>query len=137
MKQRGHQLLVSARDKDITFCLLRAWDIDFVGRGTGYLHPGRGVDRSGKPAEGSGLWLWFGNIAAIFGRVIYLFSSVFKLLPLVRKFDPGLVMSFSSYHAALIGRLLGKPVLTFEDTEDVSFLHPVNRALSNRMITPA
>jgi len=137
MKQRGHQVLVSARDKDITYCLLQAWDIDFTGRGTGYQQPGRGLDNSGKPEEGSGIWLWFKSIAALFGKVIYLFSSVFKLLPVVRKFDPGLVMSFSSYHAALIGRLLGKPVLTFEDTEDVSFLHPVNRALSTRMITPA
>ncbi len=44
---------------------------------------------------------------------------------------------FAGYHAALIGRLPGKPVFTFEDTEDVPFLHTVNRALSTRMITPA
>ncbi|MFP4367919.1 MAG: hypothetical protein ACLFQA_12560, partial [Bacteroidales bacterium] len=128
MKRRGHQVMVSARDKDITYCLLRAWDIDFFGRGSGYLHTGQGLDHSGK-LEGTGLWLWFRNIAALLGKVICLFSSVFKLLPVVRKFDPGLVLSFSSYHAALIGRLLGKPVCTFEDTEDVPFLHTLNRAL--------
>ena len=111
MEKRDHQILVSARDKDITQCLLKSWDIDFIDRGKG--------------------------AASLTGKVSCLAGTTMRLLPLVRKFNPDLVMSWSSYHAAAIGRILGTPVITFEDTEDVPLLHKVNRLLSTNIITPA
>jgi uncharacterized protein len=111
MQDRGHSVLVSARDKDVTFCLLNAWGISFTGRGRGAV--------------------------SLPGKIIDLIRAAWRLLPVVRDFNPDLVVSHSSYHAALIGRLLGKPVITFEDTEHVPLLHPVNRLLSSRMVTPA
>lgn len=137
MKRRGHEVLVSARDKDMNHCLLEAWGIDFVGRGKG---GGSSGSRDGAAGEFTqGLWLpvWLRNIWSLSGKVTYLFKAISMLFPVVKKFDPDIVVSYSSYHAAFIGRLLGKPVFTFEDTEDVPFLHSVNRALSTRMITPA
>jgi uncharacterized protein len=123
MKQRGHSLLVTARDKDITHCLLNAWGIDFIDRGPGSAGKGKG-----KPAGT--------RIFSLSGKTIYLAGVTTRLLPQVRKFNPDAVVSWSSYHAALIGRILGKPVLTYEDTEDVPILHAINRFLSTRMVTP-
>lgn len=115
MKERGHEVLVTARDKEITHCLLRAWGIPFIDRGTG-------------SSAASSL--------SLAEKVRDLLRVVVWLLPVVRKFRPDVVISYSSYHAALTGRLLGCPVLTFEDTENVPLLHMVNRILSSRMITP-
>jgi uncharacterized protein len=111
MLGRGHEVLVSARDKDVTHCLLSAWGISFTGRGKG--------------AE------------SLSGKLTDLAAVLWRLLPEVRKFRPDLVMSYSSYQAALIGRLLGCPVITFEDTEPVELLHTINRLLSTKMVTPA
>jgi uncharacterized protein len=123
MQQRGHILLVTARDKDITHCLLNAWGIDFIDRG-----PGKSGKNKGNPG-GVGIF-------SLAGKTIYLARVTARLLPQVRKFNPDAIVSWCSYHAALIGRILGKPVLTFEDTEDVPLLHGLNRLLSSRMITP-
>lgn len=114
-------MLVTARDKDMTHCLLGEWGIDFIDRGAG----------------GSGTGGWMRRMAALTGRAWYLLRVVVRLLPVVRRFRPHLVVSWSSYHAALMGRLLGVPVLTFEDTESSVLLHRVNRFLSTRMVTPA
>lgn len=129
MKRRGHRLLITARDKDITFCLLRAWGIEFTGRGRG-ISPAGGWFRKMVPAvlrEG----------VLLGGKFLNLVTTTMRLYPRVKKFKPDLVLSWCSYHAALIGRLLGKPVITFEDTENVPFLHTINRLLSTSMVTPA
>lgn len=111
MKHRGHSVLATARDKDLTHCLLNAWGIEFASRGQGSF--------------------------SLAGKATYLAGITARLLPQIRKFKPDVIVSWSSYHAALIGRLLGKPVLTFEDTETVPFQHRLNSLLSTRMITPA
>jgi uncharacterized protein len=111
MQKRGHFVLVSARDKDITHCLLNSWNIEFIDRGKG--------------------------ARSLAGKLTDLARTVYRLLPTVKKFNPDLVLSFSSYHAAIIGKLLGKPVITFEDTEHVPLLHTINKALSTLMVTPA
>jgi uncharacterized protein len=110
-RKRGHDVIVTARDKDITHCLLNSWDIGFIDRGKG--------------------------ARSLTGKFSDLVLTVSRLLPAVKKFNPDLVLSFSSYHAALIGKLLGKPVLTFEDTEHVPLLHTINKALSTLVVTPA
>ena len=116
MEARGHEILVSARDKDITHNLLRAWDIPFINRGKGHRSP---------------------FVFSLPGKITNLIKVIIGLFPVVKKFRPDLVISYSSYHAALTGRLLGRPVITFEDTENVPLLHMVNRILSTRMVTPA
>jgi uncharacterized protein len=112
MRGRGHEILVSARDKDITLRLLDAWGIDVYQQG------------EGRPV-------------LLLGKYSYLIGVIYKLLPVVRDFRPDLVMSYSSYHAALTGKILGVPVITFEDTELVPLMHSVNRKLSALMVTPA
>jgi uncharacterized protein len=111
MKGRGHEVLVSARDKDITLKLLDSWGIDYVNRGKG--------------------------AGSLLGKFSYLIGVIYKLLPVVRDFRPDLVVSYSSYHAALTGKILGVPVITFEDTELVPQMHRVNRMLSALMVTPS
>ncbi len=144
MEARGHEILVSARDKDITHNLLTAWGIPFINRGKGHLvdgRPGIVISPSGETASGRvdktrGFLIWWSGIVSLSGKLIYLLRVIIRLLPVVRKFRPDLVISYSSYHAALTGRLLGRPVITFEDTENVPLLHLVNRFLSFRMVTP-
>ncbi len=128
MEGRGHEVLVSARDKDITFCLLREWGIPFADRGRGWSPSFRGGPLPVRLLQ---------SLVSLAGKAGYLLAVIARLLPMVRRFSPHLVISWSSYHAALTGRLLRVPVITFEDTEGVGLLHRVNRALSSLMVTPA
>jgi uncharacterized protein len=128
MKERGHQVLVSARDKDVSHCLLRAWGIDFISRGKG------SVPAAGNKKGSMARWQAAADLG---GKVADLIRVTARLLPVIKKFSPDAVISYSSYHAAFIGRLLGKPVITFEDTEAVPILHTVNRLMSTYMVTPA
>ncbi len=127
MEARGHEILVSARDKDITYCLLREWGIPFTGRGRG---------RSSSSGGGLLPARMLHAVSSLAGKSWYLTGVVARLLPVVKRFGPHLVVSWSSYHAALIGKLLGVPVITFDDTEGMGLLHRVNRTLSDCMATP-
>ncbi len=129
MKARGHEILVSARDKDITLNLLHAWGISCINRG-------KGNTASGPFYKTTGPLKWLTGIVSLSGKFLSMLRVIIKLFPLVKKFSPDLVISYSSYHAALAGQLLGSPVIPFEDTENVPLLHMVNRFLSFRMVTP-
>lgn len=135
MRRRGHEVLVSARDKDITHCLLRGWGIGFISRGRGSTFFIRAGRIGFAPARY--LMAFAGGIISLSGKITNLARVLFMLVPRVRRFRPDLVVSFASYQAALTGRLLGRPVITFEDTEDSAMLHLVNSLLSTRMVTTA
>lgn len=111
MQSRGHSFLIFARDKEITQELLKAWGIPFISKGKG---------------KGPLVLKLFDTI-----RVVW------KMYREGKKFNPDVVLSYSSYHAAIAGWFLRKPVLTFEDTENVSLLHKINSRFSTRMITPS
>ena len=111
MQAKNHRLLISARDKDLTQSLLKHNGFEYINRGKGR--------------------------RSLAGKIYDCLVQLKRLYPVIRQFKPDIVVSYSSYIAALLGKLLGKPVLTFEDTEKVSLLHLCNRALSSYMITPA
>ena len=110
MHEKGHQTLIFARDKEITHELLNSWNISFINKGKG--------SRSS------------------FNKLINTIKTVRKMYLLSRQFHPDLIISYSSYQAAITGWLLHKPVITFEDTEHVPLLHSINKFFSTKMITP-
>ena len=92
---KGHEFCFSARDKEVTFSLLRSFNIPYLSRGKG-----------GKSILGKILYLFKGD------RIVWLFA---------RKFKPDLFLSFASPYAAHAAFILKKPHIAIDDTEAAKF----------------
>jgi predicted glycosyltransferase len=93
LQDRGHEVLISARDKDVTLALL-----DHYG------FPYRTLS-----AIGNGHW----------GLVREFLQREWALLRLIREFDPDVVTEIGGLFIAPICRLLGKSAIVFTDSEPV------------------
>jgi len=91
MKERGHEVLITASEKDITFRLLESYHLDFENMGT----------------YGASLVSKLANIPIIDIRYYRLMKS----------FKPNIFVGFGSIRAAHVSFLLRKPCINFEDTE--------------------
>ncbi|MBK7626718.1 MAG: DUF354 domain-containing protein [Bacteroidales bacterium] len=91
MKESGHEIFVTARDKEMTHILLKKFKINYISRGKG----GKGV----------------------LGKILYLFKGDYILLKAAKRFRPDLFLSFASPYAAHAAWLSGKPHITLDDTE--------------------
>ena len=90
MRERGHEFLITARNRGITFDLLKAYGFDYVDRG-------RGSPR-------------------LLGKLLYLPKADFLLYDMARKFRADLFLSFGSMYAAQASKMLSKPHIAFDDT---------------------
>jgi uncharacterized protein len=91
MLAKGHEFCVCARDKEVTFSLLKSYGIPFISRGKG----GKGF----------------------FGKFIYLFKGDKIVWSAARKFKPDMFLSFASPYAAHSAFLLHRPHIALDDTE--------------------
>lgn len=111
MKRRGHEFIITARDKEVTFDLLEKFNIPYINRGVG---------------KNSAL-----------GKLIYMLKADLKLLSIALKFKPDIYLSFGSPYPAQVSYLLGKPHISLTDTEHAlkvqsKFVNPFNSVV----ITP-
>ncbi len=90
MKQSGHRILFTARNKPMTIRLLKEFDLPFVSLGD----------------VKNGFW----------NKITGLFYFDKKLLKVARKFQPDLFLSHGSIYAAHVSSLMRKPHIAFEDT---------------------
>jgi len=110
MKLKGHSIIVSSREKECTFDLLNYNKIPYTTRGKG----------------GKGL----------LGKMLYIPKANLKLFKLAQKFKPDLFLSFASPYAAQVAKLLGKPHITFDDTEHAKFGHIMYIPFTDAILTP-
>lgn len=95
MLDKGHELSISAREKEVTQQLLKNYNIPFLSRGRG----------------GNGM----------IGKFLYLFKGDYMVWSAARKFNPDIFLSFASPYAAHASFLLGKPHVALDDTEAAKF----------------
>ena len=110
-KEKGHDLLVLARKKEITFELLNAYGIDYVPCG---------VNRKG-----------------MLGKALNLVSLDMEILRQARIFKPDIFLSPAILYGAHIGRLLGKPVIGFSDTEHATLNLKLFLPFADVILTPS
>lgn len=110
MEKEGHEFLISARDKDVTLELLRAYKMPFFNRG-------KGRD-------------------SLLGKIRYMFLADFKLLKLTRKFKADAYLSFASPYAAQVAWLRRKPHIAFDDTEHAKVARKFYLPFSKYVYTP-
>jgi len=91
MESKGHQFILVARNKEVTFQLLKSFNLPFISRGKG----GKGY----------------------FTKFFYLLKAEAIIFKYSVKFKPDLFLSFGSTYAAHVSGLLGILHVTLDDTE--------------------
>jgi predicted glycosyltransferase len=110
MEKKGHQFLITAREKEFTHYLLKKHGIEYVSRGKGS--------------------------KSTIGKIFYLLKGDYTLFKYGFKFKPDLLLSFGSSYAAQASKLLGVPHIAFDDTEHAKFEHMMYVPFTKCIITP-
>lgn len=109
MTEKGHQFIITSRDKEVTFELLRRYNIPFISRGKG----GKGF----------------------LSKILYILKADLKLIKIGLKFKPDILMSFASTYAAHASFILNKPHIAFDDTEhskyEIFLYRPFTKVILN------
>ncbi len=92
MQKRGHKILITATDKEMTHQLLKNYQFDFISMGT------------------------HGN--SIIKKIINLPKMDFKMFLAARNFKPDIFLGCGSIRAAHTAAILRKTCINLEDTED-------------------
>lgn len=111
VRRHGHEVLVTASEKEITYQLLDDYGIDFVALGR----------------YGSSLAKKAVNIPVLDA----------KMLAAVRKFRPDAFLGFGSVRNAHVSRLLRRPAIAFDDTEPSPIEHMLYVPFTDAILTPA
>jgi predicted glycosyltransferase len=111
LRQRGHEFLILARDKECVQPLCKILNIPFFDRGRG------------------------GN--GIMGRIAYMAKTVFRLHSLISNFRPDLFISFGSPILAIMGFLKKKPVIVFDDHEPNRIIQALYVPTSKAIVVPS
>lgn len=93
LTQRGNTIAITAREKDVTTCLLDSWNLEYTLLSSG---KGRGIIVLG----------------------LELLKRDWRLWRFTRNFRPDIIVARVGPSAAHVGFLIKRPVLVFEDTED-------------------
>lgn len=91
MVKNGHNILVTARRKEVSHELLKSYNMPYISRGSG------------------------GN--SFLGKLLYLPKANYVLFKEAIRFKPDMFLSFSSPYAAQVSKLFGKPHIALDDTE--------------------
>ncbi|MDA7803874.1 DUF354 domain-containing protein [Crocinitomix sp.] len=110
MKSDNHEIMVTARDKDVTIQLLNEYKIKYYNRGKG---------KNG-----------------LIAKILYMIWADIKLLKLTRKFKADAYLSFASPYAAQVAWLRGKPHVAFDDTEHAKIARKFYLPFSKYVYTP-
>jgi predicted glycosyltransferase len=90
LKEHGHEVKITTRDKDVAIKLLNAY---------GFQHES------------------IGYYSTLVRQVLSLVIANYRLLRIAKNFKPDIFISMGSLHAALVSKLLGKPSIVLDDTE--------------------
>lgn len=110
LEQKGHRVLVTVRDKEMTLELLKESGMEFICTGR--------------------------NIPSRLGKIFTLFRNNLHIYRAIRKFKPDLIINFFSPFAAQAGWLAGIPVLGFHDTEIASVSLKLAQPFTKTVVVP-
>ena len=110
MQSKGHEFLIIARDKEVTFDLLNYYKLPYSNRGKGK--------------------------KGFFGKMSYILVADRFIYKKARQFKPDVFLSFGSPYAAHVAWLMGKPHIAFDDTDNNFFEHLLYVPFTPTIITP-
>ena len=101
MEKKGHEFLITARNRGIIFDLLKTYNFDYIDRGSGSTN--------------------------MLGKILYMPKAKLIIYKIAKKFNPDLFLSTRSIYVSHISKLLGKRCIAFGDTE---FIPKIEEILS-------
>jgi len=110
LKKHGHDVKITARKKKVSHALLTAYDLDFEDRGKVYT----------------------GLLNKAFGMV----RIDLDLFSIAQKFKPDLLVGVNNPYVAHVGAVLRKPVIIFNDTENVPIARVITYPFVQVILTP-
>lgn len=110
MESKGHQFVVVARNKEVTFQLLNYYKIPFISRGNGK--------------------------NSLVGKLFYILLGDYIIMKEALRFKPDLFLSFASPYAAHVSFLLMKYHIAFDDTEHAKLEHIMYIPFTSVILTP-
>jgi len=112
LEDNGHSIVVTARNREFVFDLLKSYNISYYDRGKGK--------------------------NTILGKLFDLIRTDLFLLKVSLKHKPDIFLSFSSHYAAQVACLLRKPHIAVNDTEHEDNVHSIlTYPFTNSIITPS
>ena len=110
LKEDGHEVKITARDKEVTLALLRSYGLEYENRGA----------------------IYHGMVNKAFGML----RIDYELYRIAKKFRPDLLIGVHNPYIAHVGFLLGKPAIIFTDTENVKIASLITYPFVKCIITP-
>ncbi|CAJ37096.1 DUF354 domain-containing protein [Methanocella arvoryzae] len=110
MKNRGHEVMITASEKEISYQLLNEYGLEYKKLGT------YGI--------------------SLLDKVKNILILDFKLLQAVKDFRPDVFFGFGSIRNAHVSFLLGKPCVAFDDSEPSPIEHLLYVPFTNAIVTP-
>ncbi|CAG0951503.1 MAG: DUF354 domain-containing protein [Candidatus Methanoperedens sp.] len=111
LEKNGHEVMVTARDKDVAVDLLKAYNIPHI------VLSSMGSGKIGLVKE----WL----------------IRDYKLLILAKKFKPDIITGILNPSVAHVSRLIGKKAIIFNDTEHATFAEAITYPFIDVICTPS
>ena len=111
MKTRGHDILITASEKEVSYRLLDLYGLEYIKLGS----------------YGTSLLEKMVNIALL----------DIRMYQAVKKFKPDLFIGFGSIRAAHVAKVLNKPCIALDDTEHAKWEHLLYVPFTDAIITPA
>ena len=111
LENRGHKILIVARDKDITLDLLNAYKLDYklIGK----------------------------NYSGLINKALELIKMDYVLLKIVKIFKPDIFVGRGSPYLAHLSKLVKKPYIAFVDTEHANLVAALTLPFADVICTPS
>ena len=110
MKNRGHQFIIVAKNRNVTFELLSFYKIKYF-------------PRNDYPKS-------------ILGKLLSIPFTDLKIINIAIKTKPDIMLGFSGTHIAHAGKIMGIPSVVFDDTEHARLAHLSYSPFVDIIITP-
>ena len=111
MKKKGHSILITASEKDVTYALLDLYGFNYIPMGS------------------------YGN--SLIEKLINIPIMDLKLFKTAKSFDPDIFLGFGSIRCAHASTLMKKPCINLDDTEHSIQEHLLYVPFSDAVLTPS
>ena len=111
MQKRGHEFLITASQKEVSYQLLDAYGFEYTKLGT------------------------YGK--SLIEKMVNIPLLDIKMYNAVKGFKPDLFMGFGSIRAAHVSKMLGRPCIALDDTEHAKWEHRLYVPFTDVILTPA
>ena len=111
MEKKGHEIKLTARDKEITIHLLNAYNFDF--------------ENFGKNRKG------------LINKAFGMLEFDYKLFKIAKSFNPDIFIGAGSIYAAHVAAILRKPFISFDDTEHSTEQYRLYAPFATAVCTPS